>query len=167
LTALVVVATVSTSTAHQGKLVLFLLAYVWLYFGGTTPEVAPATLLAYKPLATPKNYFLHASDHSLLALEASCNAYFLDYFSLHDDAAWDTDVTYTTSGLCSRWWIGFLLIIAYVQACALLLMVALKVLSFLDPNLVLPMKMPELKTGVVAEKAPAEEAIAEAGTAEA
>ena len=101
-----------------------------------------------------KNYFLHATFKSITDLEDSCNAYFGSYFSLLDDSAWDTDETYTTYGLCGRWWIGFLISIAYFQTFALLLMVGLKVLSFLDPTFVLPqmteMKMKMKKAPVVA-----------------
>ncbi len=54
-TAFVAVATTSTSAEHQGKLVLFLLAFVWLYFGGMN------LLFAYPTSDTPNNYFLLAA----------------------------------------------------------------------------------------------------------
>jgi len=54
-TAFVAVATTSTSAEHQGKLVLFLLAFVWLYFGGMN------LLFAYPTGDTPNNYFLLAA----------------------------------------------------------------------------------------------------------
>jgi uncharacterized membrane protein len=161
-TALVAVFTFLTSTAHQGKLVLFLLAYVWIYFGGST------LFASQYSLAIPKNLFLYSSFSSLTELETTCNTYFLNYFSLLDDAAWDTDETYTTYGLCGRWWIGVLVIIAYFHACGLLLMVAVNVFSFLDPfwSESLPQKMSKLglrgptRSTAVVDKVP-EEALPE------
>ena len=160
-TAFVAVATTSTSAEHQGKLVLFLLAFVWLYFGGMN------LLFAYPTSDTPNNYFLLAARgptptgansilsaisglagigdrrlqlddlnpdpvDTLMALEASCNAYFGGYYSKDaSTTAWDTDPTTTTTGLCGRGFITFLVIMAYAQAAAVVTMVAFKVLAFL------------------------------------
>merc|ERR1711937_32827 len=153
LTALVVVATVSTSTAQQGKLVLFLLAYVWLYFGGMNVifgifdgSMFSGSLVT---LNLEKNYFLLANVKSVPDLATSCSTYFDNYFDLDDRAHWKSDEQHTTSGRCSRGWISFLLTIAYFQAYALLLMVTFKVLSYLDalPGKMMkcPMKCPTRK----------------------
>jgi hypothetical protein len=125
-TAFVAVATTSTSAEHQGKLVLFLLAFVWLYFGGMN------LLFAWPTSETPDNYFRLAAQNDLLALETSCDTYFGGYYGLDASTrAWDTDGTTTTTGLCGRGFITFLIIMAYAQAAAVVTMVAFKVLAFL------------------------------------
>jgi len=171
-TAFVAVATTSTSAEHQGKLVLFLLAFVWLYFGGMN------LLFAYPTGDTPNNYFLLAARggrqtpteansilsaisgladlggalgaadgaadpvDTLMALEASCNAYFDGYYSLDvSTTAWDTDPETTATGLCGRGFITFLVIMAYAQAAAVVTMVAFKVLAFLGAEVPTDSKM--------------------------
>jgi len=179
LTALVVVATVSTSTAHQGKLVLFLLAYVWLYFGGLNVifGIFSGSMFGggWTNLNLEKNYFLLANEKSVPDLATSCSTYFDNYFNLDDRAHWTSDVKHTTSGRCSRGWISFLITIAYVQAYALLLMVTFKVLSFLDlasptmNKMTMPMKCPPRcpTRGKQTDVKPAEKAPEEAAPAEA
>ena len=125
-TAFVAVATTSTSAEHQGKLVLFLLAFVWLYFGGMNLLFAAGTA------DTPDNYFRLAAQNDLIALEGTCDTYFGGYYSKDaSTTAWDTDPTTTTTGLCGRGFITFLVIMAYAQAAAVVTMVAFKVLAFL------------------------------------
>jgi len=125
-TALVAVATVSTSAAHQGKLVLFLLAFTWLYFGGMN------VLFAWGVKDTPPNYFLKTAQHSLEELEATCSTHFNGYYDLLAvRKPWNVDTTFTTSGLCGRGFISFLIIVAYGQALAFFAMVAFKALAFL------------------------------------
>ena len=131
-TAFVAVATTSTSAEHQGKLVLFLLAFVWLYFGGMNLLFAFSFGGAEANPFVPDNYFRLAAQHDLLALEGTCNAYFGGYYGLDvSTTAWDTDPTTTTTGLCGRGFITFLIIMAYAQAAAVVTMVAFKVLAFL------------------------------------
>lgn len=131
-TAFVAVATTSTSAEHQGKLVLFLLAFVWLYFGGMNLLFAFSFGGAEANPFVPDNYFRLAAQHDLLALEGTCNAYFGGYYGLDvSTTAWDTDPTTTTTGLCGRGFITFLVIMAYAQAAAVVTMVAFKVLAFL------------------------------------
>merc|ERR1712149_158741 len=138
--------------SQEGKLVLFLLAYVWLYFGGMNVifgifdgSMFSGSLVT---LNLEKNYFLLANEKSVPDLATSCSTYFDNYFDLDDRASWTSDEQHTTSGRCSRGWISFLLTIAHVQAYALLLMVTFKVLSFLDlasptmNKMTMPMKCP-------------------------
>ena len=90
----------------------------------------------------PDNYFRLAAQHDLLALEGTCNAYFGGYYSLDvSTTAWDTDPTTTTTGLCGRGFITFLIIMAYAQAAAVVTMVAFKVLAFLGAEVPTDSKM--------------------------
>lgn len=128
-TMVVAVATMSTSEENKGKLVIFQVAYVWMYFGGMN------FFFANKIADTPTNYFTKASTKKLMDLETDCSTYFGNYFSIiNPTKAWDTDTTLTTEGLCGRDWISFLIIMAYAQAFAIFLMVAFTVVSYLSPK---------------------------------
>jgi hypothetical protein len=126
-TMFVAVATMCTPLDHQGKLVLFQVAYSWLYFGGANFFFATPTT------DTPTNYFIQASTKKLLDLETSCDTYFVGYFKkLTETTTFDADPTMTTEGLCDRGVISTLIIFAYFQAFALFLMVALTLVSYLS-----------------------------------
>ena len=139
-TMLVAAVTMCTPSEQKGKLVIFQVAFVWLYFGGANFFFAPAVQL--KDYGTsPTNYFLLASTKKLTDLETKCATFYHDYYkTIKETTPWDWDSTKTTEGLCGREWISFLIIMAYAQAFALFLMVALTVLSYLSPLAAFSMK---------------------------
>lgn len=129
-TMLVAGATIATPADKKWKLVMFQIAYAWMYYGGTNWFFATDKL---------NNYFVTVSTKTLDEMETACQTYFTGsgttkYFTiLTAYKTWDTDDQAKTWGLCDRYWLDFLISVQYAQALALFLMVTLCLYAYLSP----------------------------------
>jgi len=139
-TALVAAATMAAPRTgfKGGALVLVQLMFCWIYFGGDTFFVS----LGGAAISIPgsgggdqglKNYFKLAGSQSINELETSCSAFYDFYKFVGDTKPWDTPPGRTTWGLCSDEFVGFQVIMAYVNAFALFTMTTHTLMDYLSP----------------------------------
>lgn len=105
-------------------LVLGQLMFAWVYFGGSVFFFSKSSM---------KNYFNEASGKGMSALESGCSSFY-DFYGFSDQIKpWFVGATRNTYGLCSREFIGFQVIMAYVNAFALFSMVTHTFMDYIGP----------------------------------
>jgi hypothetical protein len=126
-TMLVAAATITTPPEHKGKLVIFQIAFAWLFFGGTNFFFQIGAIRNFGSIAaTP-------GKDALPAIETFCENYFGDWVKIIDKASdWNRDEKVTKEGICMRQLVMSLVIVAYVQGFALFMMMVLTLLAYLS-----------------------------------
>jgi len=125
LTTLVASAQIACPKKYKGYLVLGELAFLWIYFGGNMNFLWG--------LGTMTNFFTLSQTKDLAGIEASC-AKFYDFYKYEAaEIRWDLAPSRTTFGLCEREFLGYLMIMSYVQALAIFAMVTLEFHNYLAP----------------------------------
>lgn len=127
ITAFVASITMATPKDKQGWLVLGHLLILWLYFGGGS---------FIFQLLNMDNFFDLAQRNSLEGqggLISKCVTFY-DYYSYatgNADKAWDTSPTRVSWGLCGREFLGFQIMMSYMNAFAVFTMITLTVHNYL------------------------------------
>jgi hypothetical protein len=124
-TALVAAATMAAPRDgfKGGCLVLGQLLFCWIYFGGNS--------YLFVQKGDMKNYFSEAAGNGMTALENSCATFYDFYRFTAQTKPWNVGDTRSTFGLCSKEFIGFQVIMAYVNAFALFTMTTHTLMDYL------------------------------------
>ena len=138
-TALVAAATMAAPRAgfKGGCLVLGQLMFCWIYFGGNTLLFNSSSGLSIPGMGSGTggmtNYFKLAGQKKMSELETSCSEFYDFYKFFAQTKPWDTPPERTTFGLCSDEFIGFQIIMAYVNAFSVFAMTTHTLMDYLSP----------------------------------
>ena len=130
LTNLVASATMACPKEHHGKLIIGQLLFLWLFFGGSQIFFDNHTQNGLV------NFFDLAQTHDLsgeTGLEASCAKFYHYYTYAEGERVWSTSSTRMSYGLCAREFLGYLIVLAYVNAFAVFVMITHSFHSYLSP----------------------------------
>lgn len=126
ITVLLAAATVFAPRAKRnGWLILAQLLIFWFVLGGSTWLVSPGLGGGLSDFITPAQFS---------TLQTTCASYYNQYFKFGTQTPFYISALDTAWGFCSRPWLGFLVVVAYTQLFAFVVMIFQTLTDFFVPS---------------------------------